>query len=181
MSIARNVLAVIVALLSITVNVTPAVGATPVSCGPVVSGYLDAGDGWLVVVGTRVTARGWLGFSSFTMQDQFQIETYPLHTSGSVARRLFYAPKSGTSAFTGNVHEVFTDRGNGDEDRSAFWIGRSGAVFLRSITWNGSWRQLQGQVCYLGPEGQLVVTGHLDNSGFGTDFWSFVMQRDTLI
>ncbi|HSP80415.1 MAG TPA: hypothetical protein VLQ93_17925, partial [Myxococcaceae bacterium] len=75
----------------------------------------------------------------------------------------------------------FPGRGNGDEDRWQFWINRGGSVYLRSVTWSGQWQLMQGVVCYTGSSGQLVVVGHIDNGGFGTDYWTFVMQRDILI
>jgi hypothetical protein len=177
----RNITSILALVLGAALHASPAVAANPVSCSSVVNGYLDEGAYQLTVVGTRVTARGWLGFSAFTMKDGFQIETDPLHTSAAAAQRTFTAARSGNDAFSGYFHTVFTDRGNGDEDRSRLWVGRGGTFWLLSITWGGSWVQLQSTVCYTGPQGQLVVTGHIDNPGFGTDFWTFVMQRSTLI
>ncbi len=83
--------------------------------------------------------------------------------------------------YTGYFHDVFPGRGNGDEDRWQFWLNRSGNVYLRSVTWAGQWQLMQGVVCYTGSSGQLVVVGRIDNGGFGTDYWTFIMQRNYLI
>lgn len=178
-----NLTLLLPAVLGIILYVSPAAAQPPVSCGPVVAGYLDAayaGSDWLDVVGTRVTARGFLGFSSFTMVDGYQVETTPLHTAAAGAKAIFRAPRSG-DVYTGYFHEVFPSRGNGDEDRWQFWINRSGNVYLRSVTWNGAWTLLQSVVCYTGSSGQLVVVGQTETPGFGTDYWTFVMQRNYLI
>jgi hypothetical protein len=154
-----------------------------ISCGTAIDGYFTGatppGD-WLNIVGTRVTARGSFGFSSFTMRNGYQVATTPLHTSGAATQSVFTANK-GNAHYTGPFHEVFPGRGNGDVDRWDFWASRSGAFWLRSITWNGAWQQLQGVTCYRGPGNQTVVTGHISNPGFGTDFWTFVLVGDTLI
>lgn len=115
-----------------------------------VNGYLDnvAGIGWLTVVGTRMTARGFHGFSSFTMNDGYQVETYPLHTPGAATRSTFFAGRTGSDAFSGYFHDVFPGRGNGDEDRWRLWVGRGGTFWLQSITWNGPWQPIQSPVCY---------------------------------
>lgn len=181
MKTTRNIAGILAIVLSAALYASPAAAATPVSCSSVVNGYLDAGGGWLTIVGTRVTARGWLGFSSFTMNDGYQVETKPLHTPAAAAQSTFTAGKTGNDAFSGYFHDVFPGRGNGDEDRWRLWVGRGGLFWLQSITWSGSWQLMQSPVCYTGPNGQLVVTGHFDNPGFGTDYWTFVMQRDTLI
>jgi hypothetical protein len=181
MKTTQSIASVLAIVLGAALHALPAAAATPVSCGPVVNGYLDGGASSLAVVGTSVTARNSFGFSTFTMEDGYQVETYPLHTAGSAARSVFKAMKTGSDAFSGYFHIVFPGRGNGDEDRSVLWVSRGGWFWLQSITWGGSWMQLQSVVCYAGPSGQLVVTGHIDNPGFGTDFWSFVMQRSDRI
>ncbi|WNG47409.1 hypothetical protein F0U60_27260 [Archangium minus] len=183
MTFLRNLTIYLPAILGIILYVSPAAAQSPVSCGTVVAGYLDApyaGSDWLEIVGSRVVARGSFGFSSFTMADGYQVESTPLHTAAAGGRSVFSAPRSG-SAYTGNFHEVFPGRGNGDEDRWQFWIERSGSVYLRSITWNGSWAPMQNVVCYTGSSGQLVVVGLINNPGFGTDYWTFVMRRNYLI
>jgi hypothetical protein len=181
----RNVAISLVVVLGAALHASPAAAATPVSCSAKVNGYLDDVDGvdWLATKGVRVTARGTFGFSAFTMQNRYQVETYPLHTPGAAQRQTFFAYRNrNTNAnFSGYFHEVFPDRGNGDEDRWEFWVGRGGRFYLRSITWGGGWGLMQRPVCYAGPGGQLVVTGQFDNPGFGTDFWTFVMAPDQLI
>ncbi|WP_342378112.1 hypothetical protein NVS55_02080 [Myxococcus stipitatus] len=184
MALLRNLSVCLAVVLGVLLHASPAMAQTPVSCGAVVAGYLDgvhAGSEWLEVIGTRVVSRGVFGFSSFTMQDAFQIETTPLHTAPAAGRADFIASRSGSSAYTGYFHEVFPGRGNGDEDRWQFWIARSGAVSLRSVTWNGAWASVQNVTCYTGDTGQLVVVGTTVTPGFGMDFWTFVMRRNYLI
>jgi hypothetical protein len=172
-------------VLGAALHASPTSAATPVSCSVQVNEYLEAGNGvdWLATVGVRVTARGGFGFSSFTMGNNYQVETDPLHTPGAAQRSTFYAYKNiDTNAyFSGYFHEVFPGRGNGDEDRWEFLVGRGGLFYLRSVTWGGIWTLLQSPVCYAGPDRQLVVTGYIDNPGFGTDFWTFVMAPGALI
>lgn len=183
MTFLRSLALYLPAILGIILYVSPAAAQSPVACGTVVAGYLDApypGSDWLDVIGTRVTARDVLGFSSFTMADGYQVETHPLHTAAAGARSLFTAPRNG-NAYTGYYHEVFPGRGSGAEDRWQFWIDRGGSVYLRSLTWNGAWALMQNVVCYSGPSGQLVVIGLFNNPGFGTDYWTFVMRRSYLI
>lgn len=159
----------------------PARAANPVSCAAGMRRLTPQQDGWLNVVGARVTARGVLGFSAFTMADGFQIESTPLHTPAAAARAKFRAGRYNSQVYSGYYHEVFTDRGNGDEDRWEFWVNTSGQLFLRSVTWGGGWKQIPNLTCYDGPQGQLVMIGNVDNPGFGTDFLMFIMNYDTLI
>lgn len=185
MNAVSRISVVLVSVLAVALSASPAEASTPVSCATRVDAFLNASQsdaGWLTGIGTAVTARGWFGFSRFTMAQGYQVETKPLHTSAAATSSTFtlgYATAS--DAFTGELTEVLPGRGNGDEDRTAMWVGRGGNVWLRSITWNGGWVMLQGVVCYAGPGNQLVVTGHIDNPGFGSDFWSFVLVRNVLI
>lgn len=177
----RTIASIFVAILSVSGYSSFAVAATPVSCGNHVSGFLNAqygGSDWLEVTGTMVSARGRNGFSAFAMRDGFQIETNPLHTPGGAPQSNFEARRITNDVYSGNFHVVFPGRGNGDEDRWAFWVNRSGRLWLRSITYGATtWTQLSGVACFSGEQGQLVVTGHTDTPGYGSDFWTFVMQR----
>ena len=152
-----------------------------VSCGTAINEYFTGvkdGD-WLNVAGTRVTARGGLGFSSFTMQSNYNVSTNPIGTPGSAARSLFTLSK-GTSHYSGPFSEVFPERSNPNVDRWDFWAYRTGAIWLRSITWNGPWTLLQNVTCHRGPNSQTVVTGIIHTSS-STDFWTFVLDGDVLI
>jgi|GEM_PF-6943229 hypothetical protein len=153
---------------------------TPVSCQTAISG-LAADSHWLNVKGVRLTARGTHGFTAFTMQNGFQIETYPVHTPGFASRNTFYLdPNPARTQFSGIFTEVFTDRGNGDEDRWRMRLSTNGKLEIQSITWNGAYQTLQAPVCYRGPTGQIVMTAHKDNPGYGSDFWTFVFSRGIL-
>lgn len=176
MKMILNVSSILAIALGAALYAAP-VAAAPVSCGTAVNGYLDntSGISWLAVTGGRVTARNGWGFSSFVMDDYFQIETHPLHTPAAAPQSHFQALRNSSSNFNGFFHEVFPERGNGDEDRWQFWVGRNGLFYLRSITWNGSWQLMQNAVCYTGPGGTIVVTGQFDNAGYGLDFWTFLM------
>lgn len=159
-------------------SASPAAAATPVSCSQAVNALLDNEDDvhWLNVKGARVTARGGLGFSSFTMSDGYQVEDDPLHTPDASLQSMFGASRIGTDAFAGYFHEVFPARGNGDEDRWRLWVGRNGNFWLLSVTWSQPWALMKSPVCYEGPQGQLLVTGYFEVAGWTLDFWTFVMQ-----
>lgn len=182
MSIVRKVTGLLAAILGVTLSAAPASAKTPIDCSEALADYFDPTypAGWLSVIGTRVSARNGFGFAAFTMNDGFQIEATPLHTSAAAESSTFFTWPSGSTAFTGYFHEVFLDRGNGDEDRSQFWIYDTGSIYIRSVTWNGSWRMLQNQVCYAGPQGQVLVTGQFSSAGDLT-LWTFVMQGGWLI
>jgi hypothetical protein len=156
----------------------------PVACGTAISGYVnDPRAHYLNVTGTRVTARGNLGFSTFTMSNGYQLSSHRIGTPGAANQRLFIANK-GAAHFAGPFHEVFPDRGNTNVDRWEFWAANSGVVWLRSLTWSPhAWVMLQGTTCSRGPQRQTVVRGYIDNtsSGFGTDYWTFLLQPDELI
>ncbi|WNG22995.1 hypothetical protein F0U62_02325 [Cystobacter fuscus] len=170
--------------LAMALSAAPAYASTPIACGTRVDSFLNASrsDGKRVLgIGSAVTARGALGFTHFAMAQGYQIETTPLHTPAAPQSATFALGYNATSdVFTGDFTEVFTDRGNGDEDRTSLWVARGGSFWLRSVTWNGSWLQLQNVACYAGPQNQLVVTGSIDNPGFGSDHWSFVLMRNAL-
>jgi hypothetical protein len=159
---------------------TAAAQPATVSCGTAIDGYFTGTGDWLDVIATRVTARGTFGFSSFTMANGYQVATTPLHTSGAATQSWFSANR-GSSHYAGPFHEVFPGRGNGDVDRWDFWVYRSGALWLRSITWGGAWAQLQGVTCYRGPGSQTIITGYSHAPGWSTEFWTFVVVGRTLI
>lgn len=165
--------------LGISFYTENASAATPVPCSDLIANYLDADDAgadYLEIVGARVTARSDLGYSSFTMHREFQIETTPLHTPASVPFRLFTARRVDLNNYAGDFSEVFTDRGNGTEGHTSLWIRRGGFFWTRA-SGATTWRPITNVVCYSGPEDQIIVTGHIDGLAFGTEFWSFVIQR----
>lgn len=159
---------------------TPALARAPVACQPVLSGYLTRTApgpvGALEVMGTLVSSRSSFGFVAFTMRDGFQVESLPLHLPESRDWKSFPVVRYG-DVFLGTFSLVFTDRGNGDEDRAQLWMSASeGSFYVRSITWNLPWQPLQGALCFAGPNDQFYVTGHTETSGTVTDFWSFVLK-----
>jgi hypothetical protein len=103
-----------------------------ISCGTAIDNYFTQ-TSRLNVVGTRVTARGALGFSSFTMANGYEVATTPLHTPAAGAQSIFTAGK-GSSYFTGPFHEVLPERGNGHVDLADFWVYRTGAFWLARPT-----------------------------------------------
>jgi hypothetical protein len=156
---------------------TPAAADEPVSCRDAVGRFLDEGAPWLEVAGVHMTSRGEVGFAAFTMRDGYHVEAEPLHTAGATAKHKLIATRTGDIAFAGTFHVVFPDRGNGDEDRAMIWIGRSGAIRMRSLTWSDEWTGLRNVACYRGGQGQLVATGQSDGGSFGTSYWSLILQQ----
>jgi hypothetical protein len=175
----RTVTALVAAAIGSVVLAGPAAADDPVSCRDVVSGFLDEGAPWLEVAGVQMTSRGEVGFAGFTMRDGFQIESEPLDDPEVTARHKFVATRIGNLAYSGTFHMVFPDRGNGDEDRGLFWISRSGAIMMRSLTWGDRWSSLEHAVCYRGGKGQLIVTGQGMGGEFGTSYWSLIVQRSS--
>ena len=155
--------------------------AEEVSCSTAINALMATNPLAFYVFGTRATARNSHGFSSFSMEDGFQIENVPVNDPEFPRHRTFAANRRDARNYEGPFHEVFTDRGNGAEARTHFWVREGGQFWLRSITYNTSWQILQGVQCFEGPQEQLVVRGHLDNPGFGTDYWTFVLKPDYLI
>lgn len=153
--------------------------AAEVSCATVAREVVqDTGTRWLRVIGSRMTARGDFGFSAFTMADGFQIETTPLHTAAAAGYKAFRANRYGSSAFTGYFMQVFPGRGNGDEERWSFWLNEDGEFYLRPLSWEGEWVLLDNTVCHRGPEEQFVVTAINSFPGFGTNYWTFVIDPE---
>jgi hypothetical protein len=157
---------------------TPVSADTTVSCAEMVAGHLDQGAEALTVAGVHISTRGTFGFTSFTMSDRYQIEDEPLHTAAAAPRATFAVHRSsdGTS-FTGRFHEVFPDRGNGDEDLGEIQLRRDGTVWLRSIRWGGDAASLGHVVCRKGLAGQHVVTARNSWGTYGGDYWSLVVTR----
>lgn len=153
--------------------------AAPIPCSTALSNYADNAYA-LNIAGTRVTLRGDSGHVGFTMHQNFEIEATPLHTPASTAQRWFFAPASGTTAYTGYFSTVFTDRGNVDEDSSQFWVYTTGSFYIRSITWGGGWQLLQNTACFEGDGEQIVVTGRLDE-GNQHSFWTLLIVPSYLI
>jgi hypothetical protein len=163
--------AVVAAALSATAVAAP----TVVPCGTALNTLYGSSD-YLEIVGTRATSRNSFGFTSFTMANGYSLASTPLNTPAAANQSIFYAYKGSGSYFEGLYNEVFPGRGNNDVDQWDFWVYSSGALWLRSVTWGGSWTLLQGAVCYAGPQHQIVVTGWFDTPGYGSDFWSFVIS-----
>ena len=158
----------------------PAAAApTVVACGPAIDSLYTHAD-YLTAIGTRTTARGSLGFTSFTMASGYRLSTTPLNTATAASQSTFLVGKPASTYFGGQFGEVFPGRGNNDIDQWELRLARAGAVSLRSITWGGALTALAGQVCYAGPQGQVIVTGYFDAPGYGTDLWSFVVRGDVL-
>jgi hypothetical protein len=176
----RTVSCFFIAALGITLHAASA-GATPVQvpCGTAINGYYTGGGDWLDVVGTDVTARGVFGFSAFTMAPTYNLATTPIGSASAANQRSFTAVKH-SGYYEGQFHEVFPDRANPDVDLSDFWASTGGGFWLRSITWNGGWTALQGATCFAGPDGQTVIHGYIENPGFGTDYWTFVVRAEHL-
>jgi hypothetical protein len=170
-----KLMSVAVVAAALAVEAAPAAAApTVVPCGTALNTLYTSSD-YLELVGTRVTSRGSFGFSSFTMANGYSLSSWPLNTPGAATRSVFYAYKGASSNFEGLYSEVFPGRGNNDVDQWDFWVYSSGALYLKSTTWGGSWAALQGVVCYAGPQHQIIVTGYFDTPGYGTDFWNFVI------
>lgn len=159
---------------------SPTASAAPVvPCSTGIGSLFPDNGTWLSISSARVTARGHIGFTAFSMADGYQIETTPLNTPAAAQAHHFFAYRSDTNVYSGYFHLVFTDRSNPHEDRWQIWINRAGNIWVRPAA--GTWTLLPNPVCYRGPENQIVVTANVDNPGFGTDFWTFVMHYGILI
>lgn len=171
----------LVAVAAAGIAPSQAFAATPVACSKAINEMLDDAPDWLNAFGTRVTARGAYGFSAFTMRDGFQIEDVPVDDPAFPRQRSFTAKHRDADNYEGMFSEVFTDRGNADEDRVHFWVRRGGQFWLRFVTYTSAWKALQNAQCFRGPDGQVVVRATIDNVGYGTDFWTFLIAPGYLI
>jgi hypothetical protein len=183
-NIVRTMSVLSVAFFAVALGAAPASASPPptIACGTAINDYFTGalpGD-WLEIIGARLTARGSLGFSSFTMSNAYELSTTPLNTPAAAAQSKFTANK-GTNNYRGPFHEVFPGRGNNDVDQWDFWVYKTGEVWLRSITWNGAWGQLQGVTCSRTPQNQTTITGYTYTPGYGTDYWLFVVVGNQLI
>jgi hypothetical protein len=148
-----------------------------VACGAAINGYLTEGVLWLGVMGTRISAHGPLGISSFTMQDGYSLRTHRIGTAGAAERSRFFL-RMGSTRYDGYFHEVFPGRGTAAVDRWQFRVDRDGTFSLRSITRNPLiWIELQETTCYSGPGNQLVATGLVSNASEVTA-WAFVIRPE---
>lgn len=173
-NLGKAMAATCVLAVSITIAGVPRAAALePESCSRLMQPLISRVE-WLRVIGSRVTARGSLGYASFMMHADFQIEKTPLHTAQSVRHRETWLHKNSRNAFHGQFAEVFTDRGNGHEEKWHLWVGSNGAVQLRSITWNGRWTGLQNAQCYR-DRSRVVMTGNIEANGI--QFWTFLFRN----
>jgi hypothetical protein len=184
MNVFRTMSYLSLAAFAVALDTSQAEASPPptIACGTAMNDYFTGtlpGD-WLSVVGVRLSARGTFGFSSFTMANGYNLSTTPLNTPAAASQSTFTANK-GSNNYEGLFREVFPGRGNNDVDQWDFWVYKTGEVWLRSITWGGSWAQLQGVTCSRTPQNQTAITGYSYTPGYGTDYWTFVVVGGQLI
>ncbi len=160
--------------------------AAPVSCSTAFGQYVNAS--WLEVAAVRIGAR-WEGGppgSAFAMDNDYNMSTWPIGTSGAASRSTFDAARnSSSSAFSGYFTTVHPDRSNTDIDLWEFWVYDTGVVWLRSVTWGGGWQQLPNRACFDAFSNstytQTIVTGYADNTNHTDTYWTFGLQGYDLI
>ena len=141
--------------------------------------YLDRDAALLWVKGVRLSCRGTFGFTSFTIEDG-AVDTGPPAATPPAVKPVFALRRDSDDAYVGSFRVAFPEREIASH-RHDMWIRRDGAIFLRSSTGHGGWRLLEDTACQRGPEGQVVVTGRLDDGPLGSDVWSFVVSRRAVV
>lgn len=159
--------------------------AAPVNCSTALGQY--EGAGWLEVAAVRIGAR-WEGGapgSAFGMDNDYNLSTWPIGTSGAAARSTFDAARNSSSAFSGLFTTVHPDRSNTNIDVWEFWVYDTGVVWIRSVTWGGGWQQLPHRECFdaysNGNYSQTIVRGYEDNTNHTDTYWTFGLQGFDLI
>lgn len=161
--------------------------AAEVTCSTAFGQYSTAD--WLEVTAVKIGAR-WEGGTpghAFSMEDDYNLSTWPISSSGAAARSSFSAARHPTSAaFSGYFTTVYPGRPNTDIDLWEFWVYDTGSVYLRSVTWGGGWKLLPNRTCFdaytnsLGYT-QTIVTGHSDNTNHTDEYWTIGLNGDELI
>jgi hypothetical protein len=141
--------------------------------------HLDRDADLLWVKGVRVTCRGTFGFTSFTIEDG-AVDTHPPAASPPAAKSAFALRRGHDDTYVGSFRVAYPEREIAGP-RHDMTIRRDGRILLRSTTGRGAWRLLEDTACQRGPEGQVVVSGRLDDGPLGSDVWSFVVSRAIVV
>jgi hypothetical protein len=154
----------------------PAAALEPIACSTAIDELIDGAAPYSMrAIATSVTPNTSFGYSSLGLKAGTEIEQTPLHTQAFLPRRYFNLTQRDASNYAGQLTDVYTDRGNGNESLSELWIRRGGLLWVRSVEHNTPWKALHRVSCYQGPADQVVVMGHVDHAGGVASFWSFII------
>ncbi|MDZ7962883.1 MAG: hypothetical protein RMY34_34300 [Aulosira sp. DedQUE10] len=177
-------------LAATTIPISSTSAQTSTSCSSYIQrmflgfpGDQDGAGHWFNVKGTRITARGQGGFSSFAMAENYSTRD-GISTSASGNKEGFTIRKlnTGASVIQGKFQDVFPGRKDGKSDLTTLNIHRDGRVQIVLNAWGNSSGNLNNLACYPGHQGStFVLTGNARTASHGFDFWTFVITPDWLI
>lgn len=178
-------------ILAVTTIPTSSAVAQPTSsCSSYIRGMFNGFPGdrygagnWFNVKGTRITARGRGGFSSFAMAKNYSTREGLSSTNSSRKEgfRISKASRRG-SVIQGKFQDFFPGRKDGKSDLTTLKVYRNGRVQIILNSWGNTTVNLKNLAFYRGHKGSnFVLTGQNRTSSHGFDFWTFVITPDWLI
>jgi hypothetical protein len=177
--IRRISLASVLCVLGSLLGASRAAAVDDGSCLPFFTQAFSPAFNYLEVIGTRVTARGPGGFASFSMSETYEVES-GLASPAAAAQSAFRIHRAGAGTdryYSGKFHDVFPERGNGDEDLTTFTFTIGGSVRLVLDSWGGGSVPLAGVSCYSGHFGDsFILTGYNRTPGWGVSVFSFLVM-----
>ena len=138
---------------------------------------------WFNVKATRITARGYGGFSSFAMAERYSTRD-GISTTTASAKEGFTISKTslGGSVIEGKFQDVFPGRQDGKSDLTTLRFYRDGRTTMVLNAWGNSTVNLSNLACYPGHQGStFVLTGNARTASHGFNSWTFVITPDWLI
>ncbi|NJM19589.1 MAG: hypothetical protein HC836_35830 [Richelia sp. RM2_1_2] len=173
-----------------TIPAPSAVAQSTTSCSRYIQGMFEGFSGdtlgaghWFNVKGTRITARGQGGYSSFAMRENYAVRD-GISTTVSSGKEGFLISKPNTTAsvIQGKFQDVFPGRKDGKTDLTTLQVNRDGRVQIVLNAWGNATVNLANLECYRGHQGStFVLTGQNRTYSHGFDFWTFVITPDWLI
>jgi hypothetical protein len=151
------------------------------SCGRYIQGMWDGFSGdqfgpghWFTVKGSRVTARGTSGYTSYAASPSFRQNM----TLAEKARNDYFSIwKNRTgNLIEGRFLDVFPGRADGVSDLTSLRIFRTNRVQLILHSWGNSVIELTNLQCYRGHENStFVLTGQQRSASHGINLWTFTI------
>lgn len=177
-------------ILAVTAVPVPSALAYPrssTSCTSYIRGMFEGFSGYrykegysFKVKGTRITARGKDGFSSFAMNQRYSTREGLSSTNSSRKQGFTMYPVSrGGSLIQGKFQDVFPGRRDGKSDLTTLQVYRNGLVQIVLNSWGNTRVNLRNLACYRGHQGiNFVLTGQNRTSSHGFDFWTFLITPE---
>ncbi|MBD2194118.1 MULTISPECIES: hypothetical protein [Calothrix] len=177
-------------LAATTIPISSTSAQTSTSCSSYIRGMFEGFPGdkygvgnWFNVKATRITARGYGGFSSFAMAENYSTrEGISTTAAGNKEGFTIKKTSTGASVIQGKFQDVFPGRKDGKSDLTTLNVHRDGRVQIVLNAWGNNTVNLSNLVCYRGHQGStFVLTGNARTASHGFDAWTFVITPNWLI